>query len=519
MAIRKFRAGQSSYSADTYVGTHGTIFYNEDTGELRLSDGITPGGIAIPITLATTSIAGSLRPGSGFTIGSNGLLSLNAGPMFELDENQVFQLKPGTVDVIGGIRPGPGVIINSEGQLLIDTAGLDFSFGDFYAFTNLGPSDGACLSSVTENQDINIVSNGTGMINIIGEFNIHQTNETLEDALTSEPILSVTATGKIRVLAPNTGGLNGAVEIIGNNTGSQISPNQTGVVVHITGNQDMVARNYIDGVNNYSLLVGRRYNGTPLSPTNVKNNEIFFRIAGQASTDGEFQTFGPCQIDWIATEDQGPTNQGGEIRIRATPNGVSSQSGIVQVAAFNGTTGVTAIKFNGPLTGNVISTNTGSTVLNTSGSTAIFTGNVTGTASTLKGSVISSNTNNTVLDTSSTIALFTGNVNGKLIHTTRDAGTIAAGGTLTIDFSTDDIVKCVWGDGLVLSYQNYTAGRIVRVLATKAAGTGTDSISLDGVTANQVSSGATSISSSADVTTYIELICTNSTLASLFIKL
>lgn len=453
MAIRKFRAGQSSYSADTYVGTRGTLFYDEDDGELRLSNGVTPGGVAIPITIATTAIPGSVKPGSGFTIGSNGLLSLNAGPMFELDENQVFQLKPGTTDVIGGIRPGPGVVINSEGQLLIDTAGLDFSFGDFYAFTNLGPSDGACLSSVTENQDINIVSNGTGMINIIGEFNIHKTNETLEGALTSEPILSVNATGKIRVLVPNTGGLDGAVEIIGNNTGNIISPNQTGLVVHITGNQDMVARNYIDGVNNYSLLVGRRYNGTPVSPTNVKNNEIFFRIAGQASTDGEFQTFGPCQIDWITTEDQGPTNQGGEIRIRATPNGVSASSGIVQVASFNGTTGVTAIKFNGPLTGNV-------------------TGNVSGTApaglltgTTLANNVVASSLTSVGALTNLTIAANGTITTPRIVINDGGIRTVSGGTALTINFATDSIILWTAPSGTaVITLQNYTAGASVKLI-------------------------------------------------------
>jgi hypothetical protein len=41
MAIRKFRTGQMSYAAGTYVGTAGTIFYDEDTGALRISDGVT----------------------------------------------------------------------------------------------------------------------------------------------------------------------------------------------------------------------------------------------------------------------------------------------------------------------------------------------------------------------------------------------------------------------------------------------------------------------------------------------
>ena len=47
MSIRKLPAGEQAYDAATYVGTYGTIFYNEDTGEFRRSDGSTPGGLPI----------------------------------------------------------------------------------------------------------------------------------------------------------------------------------------------------------------------------------------------------------------------------------------------------------------------------------------------------------------------------------------------------------------------------------------------------------------------------------------
>ena len=48
MSIKKFRAGRvSTVTAETWVGEHGTIFYDENTGILRLADGVTPGGHAI----------------------------------------------------------------------------------------------------------------------------------------------------------------------------------------------------------------------------------------------------------------------------------------------------------------------------------------------------------------------------------------------------------------------------------------------------------------------------------------
>jgi len=44
---RKIKAGLVKVDLNLFVGEYGTIFYNEDTGELRLSDGITPGGIPL----------------------------------------------------------------------------------------------------------------------------------------------------------------------------------------------------------------------------------------------------------------------------------------------------------------------------------------------------------------------------------------------------------------------------------------------------------------------------------------
>jgi len=44
---RKIKAGLVKLDLNLFVGEYGTIFYNEDTGELRLSDGITPGGIPL----------------------------------------------------------------------------------------------------------------------------------------------------------------------------------------------------------------------------------------------------------------------------------------------------------------------------------------------------------------------------------------------------------------------------------------------------------------------------------------
>jgi hypothetical protein len=455
MSIQKLRSGRvPTASASTYVGEGGTIFWNTSTGELRLSDGSTPGGLPIVLSFATATHAGAIKPGPGFTIDTNGLLGLKAGPSFYLDETNTFRLRPGTLTQIGGIKPGPGVTIDSEGTLLIDTAGLPFSFGDFTA-TILGNGD-AALNSVNADQNIDIVSNGTGMINVVGEFHVHATNASVLDALAIEPIFKVSADGQIRMLVPLADSTTGALEIIGNDTGLFYPPNQTGVILHVTGNSGLVARNYFDANQNYALLVGRRYNGTQLAPTKVLNGELMFRIAGQGSTDGGFELFGPAQIDWVATEDQAPGHQGGELRIRATPNGSSAVAGIVQVAAFNATTGVTAIKFNGPLTGNV----TGN-VSGTAGSVAAA--NITGT--TLASNVVTSSL--TSVGTLTNLAIATGGTITAPRMVVNDGGlrTVNGGTTLTIDFAADTFILWTAPSGTAaITLSNYTAGARVKLM-------------------------------------------------------
>ena len=315
MSIRKLRAGRvPSVTASQYVGERGSIFWNESTGELRLSDGVTLGGSPVGFPVASSS-------------------------------------------VLGGIKLGPGVILNGDNQVIIDSTGLNFNFGDLQATTP--PNGAATLSTINTDQDIALVTNGTGTINVVGNFHVHTTatyNPSQPD--TDGAVFAVKADGQIQMKIPLADVTSGALEIVGNDTGLFLAPNQTGVILHVTGNSGLVARNYFDANGNYVLLGGRRYNGTQINPTRVLNGQIMLRVIAQGaaatgSGPATFQTFGPARIEFVATEDQTPTAQGGEVRILATPNGSAATGTGTLVATFNATTGVTATKFVGPLTGNV----------------------------------------------------------------------------------------------------------------------------------------------------------------------
>ena len=304
MAIRKFRTGQMSYNALTYVGTAGTLFYDEDNGALRISDGVTPGGSLISYPVASSS-------------------------------------------QIGGIKLGPGVTINSEGQIVIDSSNLDFNFGDFEAITGFYSDSTAyaLLSSTNVDEDIVIASNGNGGVKVVGSFDIYKTNGSVTESLEDEePFFRVKEDGQVRMLVPAEDPVEGAVEIIGSASGNYIPPGQPGAMLQITGNPELPARIYLDGNAEYASFVARRFNGTVAAPTAVLANQDVLRINATAATTTGVGSVALAQIRITALENQTPTAQGSKIVFTVTPVG-SAATSRVDVATITTADGVSATKF------------------------------------------------------------------------------------------------------------------------------------------------------------------------------
>ena len=359
----------------------------------------------------------------------------------------------GTLKIADGETPGGRrIVLNAED--------INLAFGDFVAENNN-------LSTVQPNQDLNLISNGLGSVNLVGEFNVHTT----AGGLTSNPIFVVKSDGQIKIIVPQPDNLEGAVGIIGNNAGLFQAPVNSGVMLHITGQEGIPSRSYNDALGDYSGFVGRRANGTPSAPTQILANQEVSRYAANAFTDQGYQLTGLGQLRWYANENQTISARGGRAEFWVTPNGQITAQIVARIDPQNG---ITATQFTGPLLGNVV-------------------GNTTG--------------------------IHTGIHTGLYNRGIRNAGVISDGGTLTINFETDDIVTCTWANGMTLAYTNYTAGRVVKLIATKIAGSGNDSLNLDGVTASHVSTGSTTFTSSANITTFVELISTNTSITGLFIKI
>ena len=268
---------------------------------------------------------------------------------------------------------------------------FEFTFGDFIAST---PEDGsATLSSANPNQDINIYSNGTGAVNMIGVFEVFPPNGSIYDR---DPVFRIGNDGQMRIQSPLLDSNAGVVEIVGSTIGNSLTPGNSGAMLMVTGQLNTPCRIYFDGANEYSILVGRRYNGTLEDLTQVLEGEDIFRISATAATNTGMPNVGPCRIAFTALDNMTTAAYGGQIEFWATAKGQASSTRS-RVAYIEPAGGVTATKFTGPLTGNVVSTNTGSVVLNTSAATAIFTGNVTGNVSGSAGSVAAANITGTTL--------------------------------------------------------------------------------------------------------------------------
>jgi len=95
MAFRKIEAGLVHADVDEFIGKTGTIFYDNDLGDFRISDGVTPGGVALSfgggggggnytLPTATTTVKGGVKI-DGTTIAiANQVISVGTVPYSSL---------------------------------------------------------------------------------------------------------------------------------------------------------------------------------------------------------------------------------------------------------------------------------------------------------------------------------------------------------------------------------------------------------------------------------------------------
>ena len=489
-----FTSRDNNANAETYVGQQDRLWYSPNTNAIYVNSANVAGGTPVTLPATANLVINTITANSG-NITGNLIVSGN--------------ISPASTVKIGGVRAGPGANISNDGLLTIDTAGLPFSFGDFTANANL-------LTLVNVDQNMVIATQGNAEVQLVGNIGFYRTNGFPPNV--ANRYFSASDIGQITIQVTATDEM-GAVEIIGSASGNTILPGIGGAMLHITGQIDTPCRLYYDGNSDYVSMVARRFNGNVDVPTQVLANEDVLRINSTAATNAGLGNVGMAQIRTTALETQTTTAQGSSITFTVTPIG-SPANARVDVANVTVANGITATKFTtagtvtatGNITGgNVLTAGlisstgniTGGNILGGAnvnatlftGTTVSVTGNITGgnvlgganvNATTHTGATVNVTGNVTggnVLTAgliSSTGNITGGNVaamnyTGLVTHSIRNAG-VVSGTTLTLNVTTDDIVKCTFADNFTIAFNNIIAGRVVTLIATNTSAGDTDII-------------------------------------------
>lgn len=445
-----FTSRDNNANTATYVGQQDRIWWNPVTNAFYVNTANTPGGT--PVTIAS---------GSNLTLNN---FTANSGT---IDGNLVVtgNISPASANKIGGIFPGPGVVISNTGQLTIDSANLPISFGNFYAANNV-------LSIINANENMILQTEGNAEIQLVGNIGFYKPDGIPPDAANRYAFFN--NDGQVAFYVPGTD-LTGAVNLIGSSTGNTISPGLTGAILHITGQFGIPSRFYQDGNGDYVAWVARRWNGNVDAPTQVLANQDVLRINATAATNAGVGNVAMAQMRATALENQTTTAQGSSITFTVTPVG-SPASARVDVANVTVANGITATKFttagniaggNLSLTGNIVANYVQANNFGNVGNVEIESGGTYWYFNT--DNTFTGNGNVNVGNVSAT------NYTGLVTHSVRNAGDVT-GTTLTLNVTTDDIVKCTFDNNFTVAFSSIIPGRVVTLIATNTSAGDTDII-------------------------------------------
>ena len=420
-----FTSRDNNAQGNTYVGQQDRLWWNPDTNAIYVNTANTVGGT--PVTLpSTVNLSVNIFTANSGNITGDLVVGGN--------------ISPAAAGKIGGIIPGPGANVSNTGLLTIDTTGLPLSFGNFTANNNV-------LTIVNIDEDMILETQGDAEIQLIGNIGFYKsTGGGAPDPV--DRYFFAKEDGQIFFYVSDQDPLASAIDIVGTTSGNVIPPGITGAMLQVTGQANIPCRIYYDGNGDYVSWVARRYNGNVASPTQVLSGQDVLRINATAATDAGVGNVAMAQISISALENQTTTAQGSQITFTVTPVG-SNASSRVNVANVTVANGVTATKF-------------------ATAGTVSATGNITG-GNLITGGLVTATGNITGGNVTAT------NYTGKVTHLIRNAG-VVTGTTLTVNVTTDDIVKCTFTDAFTVAFSNIIAGRTITLLATNTSAGDTDII-------------------------------------------
>ena len=374
-----FTSRINSANASSYVGDQGRMFYNESTGELRLSDGSTPGGTPISI-VANVITAGSLLPTADdlYSLGTAELrwahIHLASDPVgiyftantLGLDNSGSLSYNNGTGNVAFGniqfnngatqsIAYVPGSLTSNlipAGDNTVNLGNSNHRFADLY----LGYR-GLFLADTTTDQNINITANA-GTLYLNGVQNLAIGNLTIIDTtLTSKtPNLDISIgdagdTGffyvKRKAQIDNTT-FSPIQAMLGINASGVSEPDTIfpDTLIQTTSRSDknsrIIQRSYgssgnVGGDNSYSVWGSYVARGNVSNPSATKQNDILSRLSSNGFGTTTWGT-GGTRIESVALENFTDSAKGSKINFWTTPTGSIVSQQVASITA----TGISA---------------------------------------------------------------------------------------------------------------------------------------------------------------------------------
>ena len=359
MTIKKIWGSRVRADGSTFIAEDGLIFYDETDGELRLGDGVTPGGVAISVR-ADLITAQRLLPG----LDNNNTYGLG-------DETKRWwdlHIGDGGVHYNGFADPQlvpyiPGSQIEDivpETDNDINLGATDKRFANIY----LG-YQGLFLADETTDANINItVDNGT--LYIDGAQNLQLGNLVIEDttlkSLTTDLDINIGETNdtgffyvKRKAQFDNVSfGSTEAMVSMNASGGSEPATVFPDTILQLTGrpnkNSRATQRAYgsvseTGGQNSYAVWASYAARGTIAAPAALKADDILMRLSANGYGATTFGSGGGARIEVVAKENFTDTAKGTRINFWTVPTGqVASQP----VASIDSTGVVTTgLKFSG----------------------------------------------------------------------------------------------------------------------------------------------------------------------------
>ena len=361
MTTQRIFASRTQKSASTYIGNPGSLFYNEVDGELRLSDGVTPGGVAISVR-ADLIVAQRLTP----ALDNNNAYGLGD----ETHRWYDLHIGDGGIHYNGFADPQyvpyrPGAQVDDIIPALdndIDLGAPDKRFANIY----LG-YDGLYLADQTTDANINItVDNGTLYVN--GAANLAIGNLVIRDTT----LQSLTTNLDINIGETNDTGFfyvrrKAQFDNVSfGSTEAMVSMNASGgadpatvfpdtvlqTVSRPNKNSRVVQRSYgstgnVGGDNAYAVWASYAARGNTAAPAALKANDILARVSANGYGTSTWGS-GGARMEFVALENFTDTAKGTRINFWTTPSGqIASQN----VASINSVGVIAAgIEFSGDST-------------------------------------------------------------------------------------------------------------------------------------------------------------------------